>query len=302
MTTINIAQDSKSNDCQKCLLDSVTCAEMGITNSCSKESPLYDPCKDKTCGERCRVCSSEDVDCLETAVINVCNTEGKCKPDTGAHCKEKQEYQYDIQKSVVNREIFKNTLNKATGGDSKAQYQLAKMYYLGQGTQKSKKKSFEWTKIAVNNGNINVQEYLASMYFNGQGTEKNDEKALYWFEKAAKKGSKTAQDAVASMYYNGQGTLKNYKKAFKWFKKASKQGYAKSHGMLARMYYKQEGVKRNYAKSYEHTLIMMYLNKGKDSNIQRSIDILEKKLSKKEIEKINKKVKKIADKLNKSDL
>ncbi len=36
----------------------------------------------------------------------------KCKPDTGAHCKEKQEYKYDIQKSVEDTEIFKNTLKK----------------------------------------------------------------------------------------------------------------------------------------------------------------------------------------------
>ena len=37
----------------------------------------------------------------------------KCKPGTGVHCKEKQEYKYDIQKSVEAREIFKDTLKKA---------------------------------------------------------------------------------------------------------------------------------------------------------------------------------------------
>jgi hypothetical protein len=38
----------------------------------------YDPCEDKTCGDRCTVCEPGDNSCIETAEIKVCNAQFIC--------------------------------------------------------------------------------------------------------------------------------------------------------------------------------------------------------------------------------
>ncbi len=81
-----------------------------------------------------------------------------------------------------------------------------------------------------------AQFNLARLYYNGEGTEKNLEKAFYWYQKAAEKQDKIAQFNLALLYYNSEGTEKNLEKAFYWYQKAAENGYIKAQNNLATLY------------------------------------------------------------------
>src|SRR3954466_9234168 len=69
-----------------------------------------------------------------------------------------------------------------------------------------------------------AQYNLACLYYNGEGTEKNLEKAFCLFQKAAEYGNKNAMNSLAICYKNGGGTEKNLEKAFYWYQKAAENG------------------------------------------------------------------------------
>jgi len=50
---------------------------------------------------------------------------------------------------------------------------------LGKETQKNLEESFYWHQKAAENGKINAQYNLASLYYNGEGTEKNLKESFY---------------------------------------------------------------------------------------------------------------------------
>lgn len=53
---------------------------------CDDGSDEYEPCGDKTCGERCTQCAPNDSDCVETAVIKYCHADGSCE-GTAPQCR-----------------------------------------------------------------------------------------------------------------------------------------------------------------------------------------------------------------------
>ena len=72
--------------------------------------------------------------------------------------------------------------------------------------------------------NPEAQYNLAFMYYGGEGIEQDDVKAAYWFEQAARSGHAAAQDTLAYMYLNGRGLKTDRVRAYAWYSVAADNG------------------------------------------------------------------------------
>jgi TPR repeat protein len=78
------------------------------------------------------------------------------------------------------KKAFKINKRGATAGDTLAKYNLANMFYFGQGVEKDSVKAFKWYEEAAKEGNKDAQQKVAGMYSLGIGVKKNDEQAAKW--------------------------------------------------------------------------------------------------------------------------
>lgn len=102
-----------------------------------------------------------------------------------------------------------------------AQYELARMYENGRGTQPIPSKAFDYMMLAAKQKHPQAQWQIAQWYEQGYGTEKSPFLAFHWTRIAAKSDVKEAQTRLAEMYRTGYGTPVNAGAARKWAKKAA---------------------------------------------------------------------------------
>jgi uncharacterized protein len=81
----------------------------------------------------------------------------------------------------------------------------------------------QFTQLAQQN-NAEAQYNLAFMYFGGEGIPQDDVKAVFWFEKAAKLAHAGAQDTLAYMYLHGRGLEPSTIEAYAWYRVAAENG------------------------------------------------------------------------------
>jgi len=81
----------------------------------------------------------------------------------------------------------------------------------------------QFTQLALKD-NTEAQYNLAFMYFGGEGVTQNDVKAAFWFEQAAKSGHAGAQDTLAYMYLHGRGLDADRVRAYAWYSVAADNG------------------------------------------------------------------------------
>jgi TPR repeat protein len=72
----------------------------------------------------------------------------------------------------------------AEGGDSRAQYQLALMYYRGEGLPQDYEKAALWYRRAAERGDVDAQLNLGLMLAQGLGVKQSFFAAFKWFELA----------------------------------------------------------------------------------------------------------------------
>ena len=137
----------------------------------------------------------------------------------------------------------------ALQGHVEAQYQLAEMYFEGQGVNKDLNTAAHWYNKAAEQGHMEAQYQLAEMYFEGQGVNKDLKEAAHWYSKAAEQGHMEAQYQLAEMYFEGQGVNKDLKEAAHWYSKAAEQGHMEAQYQLAEMYFEGYGVKKDLTKA-----------------------------------------------------
>lgn len=105
----------------------------------------------------------------------------------------------------------------AEQGNVAAAYNLATMYYNGEGTRRDYGQAMTWFRKAADKGDIDSERYLGFMNAEGQGAAKNDAEALRWYGLAAEQGDADAANNLGVMYSEGRGTQKNLVEAQKWF-------------------------------------------------------------------------------------
>ena len=84
-------------------------------------------------------------------------------------------------------------------------------------------------------GDVDAQYNLAIMYYHGEGVEQNLEEALFWFHKAAEQDDVEAQYNLGFMYGRGEGVKKDQDQSMQWFMKASQQGHAGAKEIIGKM-------------------------------------------------------------------
>ena len=72
----------------------------------------------------------------------------------------------------------------AEAGDSRAQYQLALMYYRGEGLPQDYERAALWYRRAAERGDVDAQLNLGLMLARGLGVEQSFFEAFKWFELA----------------------------------------------------------------------------------------------------------------------
>ncbi len=84
-----------------------------------------------------------------------------------------------------------------------AQYNLAILYFFGQGVSKDLEQAFKWTEAAANQGHVAAQFNLGSLYYTGDGTPVDRDKAVELYGLAAQAGHAEAAFVLATMYTEG---------------------------------------------------------------------------------------------------
>lgn len=89
---------------------------------------------------------------------------------------------------------------------------------------------------AANQGNVEACFELAELYYTGNGVAKNFAKAKELYRKAADGGNADAQYMMGVMARNGQGGDKNFTEAREWLSKAARQGHTKAKTLLDQLH------------------------------------------------------------------
>ncbi len=104
----------------------------------------------------------------------------------------------------------------AEAGLDLAQYNLAILYFTGQGVVKNMELAFKWTEAAAQQGHVAAQFNLGSLYYSGDGTSVDKDKAVEMFGYAARAGHANAALLLATMFADGDHVNKNAVQAHGW--------------------------------------------------------------------------------------
>lgn len=145
-------------------------------------------------------------------------------------------------------------------GDSKASYNLGRIYYEGQrGLDKdvdlARKYFFlvasrYWKKDGriLENYKPGIEKiaskaagYLGRLYLRGDGVNQNFERARTWFERGLLHDDAQSQHGLGLMMLNGYGMKEKVKKAMELFKKSADQDYAPALVQMGQLYLDQGG-------------------------------------------------------------
>ncbi|HIF73701.1 MAG TPA: sel1 repeat family protein [Porticoccaceae bacterium] len=114
-----------------------------------------------------------------------------------------------------------------------AQFNLAILYFTGQGVKQDLEQAFNWTLAAAEQGHVNAQFNLASLYFEGQGVSKNLTMAVEWYEFAGQGGHANAAYALAKMFQRGDAVRRNPVEAHAWASMAAYNNHADGDALIA---------------------------------------------------------------------
>ena len=106
---------------------------------------------------------------------------------------------------------------RAQAGEAKAQYNLALLYYRGQGVPKNLDLAVGWALKSANQGYPLAQYTVGIMYSRGEGLEKDDQQAARWIARAARQGLAIAQHDLGSLYGEGRGVPRDDVLAYMWY-------------------------------------------------------------------------------------
>ena len=134
---------------------------------------------------------------------------------------------------------FSDFLQAARMGHTEAQYEVAKCYWLGQGTPRNVDQAVYWWNQAAAKGHVKSMHNLGVAA--GRG-----EQAVFWYRKAADRGN------VTSMYHLGLLAMVNSiptTESVRWWTQAANLGYAPAQRDLAKCYETGTAVPRDLARA-----------------------------------------------------
>jgi len=125
---------------------------------------------------------------------------------------------------------------EAEGGDAHAQYELARLFHLGQPGAQDLREAFKWYARAADKGHVGARYALGTMYARGEAVPQDYFRAAEWYRLAASLGgSADAQVALGEMHFLGRGAPHDVAEARDWYRKAAEQGHPVGQYRLAEM-------------------------------------------------------------------
>ncbi len=112
----------------------------------------------------------------------------------------------------------------AQSGNPTYQMHLGLIYCWDEGDIRDFEKGFNWIRMAAEQGNTSAQYFLAVEFATGANTNRNSKEAAYWYCKAAELGHPEAQYNLGIMYLEGDGVGKNIESGHYWLLKSAKNG------------------------------------------------------------------------------
>jgi len=187
--------------------------------------------------------------------------------------------------SLANADEFSELRAAAKSGDAVAQYNLGSFYgnkgRKGKGKVRDDESAVLWYTKAAQQGLAEAQFDLGRMYVIGQGITRDIELGVSWQLKAAEQGLATAQFAVGTRYYLGSGLAKDHQQAFALYLKAAEQGLVGAQNQLGGMHFRGEGVPEDNVQAHKWFNIAATNN---DKIAERYILFLEEIMDSEQIE------------------
>ena len=121
----------------------------------------------------------------------------------------------------------------ANQGLDLAQYNLAILYFTGQGVDQNYSLAFSWTEAAALQGHVNAQANLASLYLDGTGVVQDVNQAIGWFSTAGRSGHADAAMTLALMYRDGKPIERDVVQAHAWAQVAQREEHPEANGVLS---------------------------------------------------------------------
>jgi len=91
----------------------------------------------------------------------------------------------------------------------------------------------DFVKLVAELGDMNAQYNLADLYYRGEGMPQDYAGAFKWYKKAAEQGHPGAQYGLGFMYYRGEGVPQNYIEGYVWSSVASAKNAKDANQQLA---------------------------------------------------------------------
>ena len=107
---------------------------------------------------------------------------------------------YEAGQMEAALELYTQAANK---GLAEAQFQVGKMYYLGESGAKDYSSASMWFKRAARQRHAKAEYGLATCYMNGDGLPVNYDQALMYMRASALRGYVPAQRKLAELYSKG---------------------------------------------------------------------------------------------------
>ena len=121
----------------------------------------------------------------------------------------------------------------AEAGLDVAQYNLAILYYKGQGVDQDLNLAFRWTNAAANQGHPGAQANLGSLFLDGSGVEKDVVLGVAWLEASAKSGHADSAITLAKMYNDGDLVAQDYTLSHAWASMALQHQHPEAESLRA---------------------------------------------------------------------
>ncbi|GJM05649.1 MAG: hypothetical protein DHS20C09_16450 [marine bacterium B5-7] len=115
----------------------------------------------------------------------------------------------------------------------------------------------QFTLLAKNN-DAEAQYNLAFMFYGGEGVKQDDKQAIFWFAQAAKLGHAQAQDKLAYMYLNGRGVGIDHVQAYAWYTLAAENGVFLAKNISKKLIKQMSPAERTHAELLSREYLEQY--------------------------------------------
>ena len=136
-------------------------------------------------------------------------------------------------------------LGAARKGDPHAQFNLALMSYLGDGTLRRPAQALVWYRAAAWQGHPGAQAALGDLHTGGVELPDSPERIARWVRIAAELGRADAQVLLSALHTDGLGVVADAAHAARWARRAAWQGHPVAQARLALMHADGDGVARD---------------------------------------------------------